>query len=190
MSELTRYSDYLVYLSDVEVIELTPRTALVGHDGWADGQCGNFAESDVILNDYVLIEELRHWDDSGRLDKPRLAEALYELGAEAARHFQRTLGQAALSYRHVIAATHVPPFAEAAWYAGRMSDNNYLPHFSCRATGEAMRLAMQNHPQCDLLALCGHTHGGGETRPLPNLRVLTGEAQYGSPAIQTVFELE
>lgn len=190
VAELAHYSDYLVYLSAADVVKLTPRTALVGHDGWADAQYGNFAESDVILNDYVLIEELRLWNGDGRLDKPRLSKALYELGEEAARHFRRTLADAARTYPHLIAATHVPPFAEAAWYAGRTSDENYLPHFSCRAAGEAMRMVMQDYPQCDLLGLCGHTHGGGEIQPLPNLRVLTGEAAYGAPAIQTVLELD
>jgi hypothetical protein len=31
---------------------------------------------------------------------------------------------------------------------------------------------------------CGHTHSGGECHPLPNLRVLTGAAEYSHPGIQ------
>ena len=88
----------------------------------------------------------------------------------------------------MIGVTHVPPFREATWYAGRTSDDNFLPHFSCGAAGEAMRRVMQENSQADLLVLCGHTHGGGDVQILENLRVLTGEAAYGSPAIQRVFE--
>jgi hypothetical protein len=67
--------------------------------------------------------------------------------------------------------------------------DNWLPHFSCQAAGNAMLRVMQSNPQCSLLVLCGHTHGGGETNPLENLRVLTGPATYGAPAIQQVIEV-
>lgn len=49
---------------------------------------------------------------------------------------------------------------------------------------------MQQHPRSNLTVLCGHTHGGGEVQVLPNLRVLTGEAEYGDPAIQQVLEID
>jgi hypothetical protein len=42
---------------------------------------------------------------------------------------------------------------------------------------------------CRLLVLCGHTQGGGELHVLPNLKVLTGEAEYGNPQIQQILEL-
>ena len=60
----------LIYLSQAGVVELTPRTALVGHDGWADGRLGDLDGSDVILNDFLLIDELRCWKDGHTLDKP------------------------------------------------------------------------------------------------------------------------
>ncbi len=41
-----------------------------------------------------------------------------------------------------------------------------------------------------MTVLCGYTHGGGEARILPNLRVLTGGAEYGRPVIQKVLEWE
>lgn len=196
IARLAAQSEHLVYLTANEVVELTPTTALVGHDGWADSRLGDFQNSNVILNDYVLIEELRKWEGNGLdgqdlvLDKESLAEALEVLGDEAGRHFERTLSEAAEKYADVIAVTHVPPFREAAWYEGRTSDDNYLPHFSCRAVGDAMLRVMKSNPQCNLLVLCGHTHGSGEVQPLNNLKVLTGKAVYESPEVQRVFEIE
>jgi Icc protein len=38
--------------------------------------------------------------------------------------------------------------------------------------------------------LCGHTHGGGEAEIPPKLRVLTGGAKYGNPAIQQMISIE
>jgi hypothetical protein len=41
-----------------------------------------------------------------------------------------------------------------------------------------------------MTVLCGHTHSSGEAQILPNLRVLTGGAVYGKPALQRVLEVE
>ncbi len=49
---------------------------------------------------------------------------------------------------------------------------------------------MAAHLDRQMTVLCGHTHGGGETEVLPNLRVLTGAAVYGEPKVQRVLEVE
>ncbi|MCY2994372.1 MAG: metallophosphoesterase [Planctomycetota bacterium] len=189
VASLAHQREFLTYLTATGVVELSPQTAIVGHDGWADARLGDFEGSDVILNDYVLIEELGKWKGRSYLDKPALREALNVLGDEAARHFEVVLKQAVAQYPSVIAVTHVPPFKEAAWYDGRHSDDNYLPHFACKATGDVMRNIMEANPQSRLLVLCGHTHGSGEVQILENLQVLTGGAEYGHPAIQRIFDI-
>ena len=90
----------------------------------------------------------------------------------------------------MIVATHVPPFREAAWYQGRPSADDYLPFFSCKAVGDVLLDVAQSHPKCDMLVLCGHTHGSGELQVLENLRVVTGAAEYGRPEIQRVIDVE
>ena len=180
----------LVYLSQAGVVELTPSTALVGHDGWADGRLGDLDGSDVILNDFLLIDELKHWRDHLMLDKPALRQALEALGDEAAGYLKNVLAPAAKQYPQVIVATHIPPFREAAWYQGRPSANDYLPFFSCKAVGDVLLEAARSHPRCQFLVLCGHTHGGGEVQVAENLRVVTGPAEYGRPEIQRIVEVE
>jgi len=190
VAQLARQSEFLVYMTATSVVPLSPTTALVGHDGWADARLGDFEKSQVFLNDYVTIEELRKWKDEFALDKPALAELLNVLGDEAARHLERALRQAVTDHSTVIALTHVPPFKEAAWHEGKHSDDDHLPHFACKAVGDVFTTVMQEHPQSRLTVLCGHTHGGGEVQVLPNLRVLTGEAEYGQPMTQHVFEID
>ena len=190
VTRLAEQSEFLVYMTAATVVELSPRTALIGHDGWADARLGDFHSSDVFLNDYVAIKELRKWKGEFGIDKPALEEALQRLGDEAAHHFQDVLQEAAAYHSSVIALTHVPPFKEAAWYDGRHSDDNWLPHFACKATGDALRSVMACQPQSRLLALCGHTHGQGEVQIAENLQVLTGKAEYGHPVVQRVFEIE
>lgn len=65
----------------------------------------------------------------------------------------------------------------------------YLPFFSRKAVGDVLLEVAGSHPKCDLLVLCGQTHGGGEVQVLENLRVLTGPAEYGKPEIQRIIDV-
>jgi 3',5'-cyclic-AMP phosphodiesterase len=166
------------WLNREGVVELTPETGLIGHDGWADGRFGDYAGSDVLLNDFFLIEELAGLEPEARLER------LHALGDEATDHFRTVLPEALGRYRRVIALTHVPPFREACRYRGQISGDDWLPHFACKAVGDALVDVMSAHPDRELLVLCGHTHSSAEARILPNLRVVTGAAEYGRPTIE------
>lgn len=182
--ELAREVASLHYLSDGGIVELTPGVGLVGHDGWGDARFGDFDGSPVMLTDYYCIEEL------AGLSKSRLRKRLNELGDEAARHVRRALRVALERFDHVYLLTHVPPFREACVHEGRPSDDDWAPHFSCKAVGDVLLEAMDRNPLRKLTVLCGHTHGHGSCEMLPNLVVHTGGTEYGEPAIQRVFELE
>jgi len=97
------------------------------------------------------------------------------------------LPQALGEFQHVILATHVPPFREACWHQGKISDGDWLPHFTCQAVGDVLLEVMKENPDRHLTVLCGHTHGGGEAQVLPYLKVLTGAARYGRPALHNVI---
>jgi hypothetical protein len=164
-------------------VSLGASTALVGHDGWGDGRCGDYWGSDVLLNDFRFIEELA-W-----LDRADALARLNALGDEAARYLARWVPAALDTHARVIVVTHVPPFAEAAWHEGAMSDAAWLPYFACGAAGAVLREIMAARPDREMLVLCGHTHGGGTFDALPNLRVITGAAEYGAPRLQGVIEV-
>jgi 3',5'-cyclic-AMP phosphodiesterase len=178
IAALCARSSGIHWLNRENVIELTPETGLIGHDGWADGRFGDFAGSDVLLNDFFLIEELAGLEPDARLER------LQALADEAADHFRSALPEALGRFRRVIALTHVPPFRKACWHQGQISGDAWLPHFACKVVGDALVEVMSAHPDRELLVLCGHTHSSGEARILPNLRVCTGAAEYGRPAIE------
>jgi predicted MPP superfamily phosphohydrolase len=48
----------LRYVSENEVYLLTERSALIGHDGWADGRLGRYDTSNLDMNDFQFIKEL------------------------------------------------------------------------------------------------------------------------------------
>ncbi len=189
VTRLAAQAPNLTYMSATTAVELSPQTAIIGHDGWADARLGDFAGSNVMLNDYRLIEELRGWRREVSHPRESLGPVLQELGNEAARHFELALAKVTGRYEHVIVITHVPPFREATWHQQQISDDNWLPHFSCKAVGDVLLQAAESNPRCQILVLCGHTHGGGEAQILDNLQVLTGEAEYGRPEIQRVLQV-
>ncbi len=183
VESLTRRSRWLRWLTLEGVVELTARTGLMGHDAWADGRLGNGGASQVLLNDYFLIEEL-----AGLSGAERFAR-LNALGDEAAGHVRRWLPEALRLYRNVLFLTHVPPFKSACWHEGQISDDEFLPHFTCKVVGDVLVDVMRAHPERDLTVLCGHTHGQGEAAILPNLHVKTGGAEYGQPRVQALIDV-
>ena len=93
-------------------------------------------------------------------------------------------------FGHVVVVTHVPPFRAACWYRGQVSDDDWLPHFTCQAAGDVLADAMRARPDRRMTVVCGHTHGAGEAQVLPNLRVFTGGAAYGAPAVRRVLTVD
>ena len=174
----------LIYLSRTKLVELTPTTALVGHDGWGDGRYGNYHLSPVRLSDQELIADFQGLDREAVLGKLRA------LGDEAACYLRDRLDEALASYQRVICLTHVPPFKEACWYQGKMGSDDWLPYFAGQAVGEVLLNVSRERPDGHIIVLCGHTHHAGIVQLRPNLRVITGSAEYGDPRIQESFDLE
>jgi len=173
----------LHYLTESDFFPLSDQVGLVGHDGWADGRIGDYESSDVMMNDYQLIKELA---PHSKLERWPILKAL---GDEAAAHIERVLPLALKQYSELYLVTHIPPLREACWHNDQISDDEWAPHFTCQAVGESILSIMRQHPDQQLTVLCGHTHSSGTTQPLPNLTILTGPAQYGSPAITEIFEI-
>jgi len=182
--EISDSFQWLRWLTRQGIVEITNSTCLLGHDSWADGRLGNRSSSQVELNDYYLIEEFAGLSRQERYRK------MADLGDLAAEHFRRWLPLACADYRNILLLTHVPPFREACWHEGSISDDEFLPHFTCKAVGDALRATMLRYPQTDLTVLCGHTHGRGEVDILPNLHIKTGGAEYGQPEIQEMMIVE
>lgn len=184
VSRLCKKSDKLIWLSEEGVIELDENTALIGHDGWCDGNLGNIYGG-VVLNDFHLIQELKPFSRDVRL----LAKRCEELAIRTCKHLEINLTKAVEKYKKTIFITHVPPYEKATWHMGKTSEPAFLPWFSSKITGETISGIMAKYPDRELLVLCGHTHGGGEHQPLPNVKVITGKADYYFPDIQELINL-
>jgi hypothetical protein len=141
VQELCTSHANLVYLTSAGAVSLSARTGLCGHDGWADARLGDYERSLVMMNDYRLIEEL------AGVNKRDRWPMLKAMGDEAARHVEAVLPAALAEHEEVLFLTHVPPLREACWYQGQISNDEWLPHFTCLAVGEATGGAEYGSPQ-------------------------------------------
>jgi len=173
----------VTWLPTAGVCPLTERTALVGVDGWGDGRLGDPAGTPVNLNDFRLIEDLL------APSRAQLVSRVRALGDAEAASLSGVLERACASHESIIVATHVPPFREACWHDGKVSNDEWLPWFTCAAVGEVLRAAAEAHPSHDFTVLCGHTHSGGVAQIVENLVVRTGGADYGAPGVADVIDV-
>lgn len=173
----------LHFLTHEPMAQLAPDIGLIGHDGWADGRYGDFIRSYVMMHDFRLIADL------AGLDKLERWKKLQQLGDEAAAAIRDRLLAALAKYDQVYLLTHVPPLLEACWHEGKISDDQWSPHFTCKAMGDVIMEVMRDHRKQQLTVLCGHTHGSGIAEPLENLVIHTGGAEYGRPGITRVIEI-
>jgi 3',5'-cyclic AMP phosphodiesterase CpdA len=171
------------WLTTAGVVELSPETVLVGHDGWYDARLGAPETTPVELPDFYVIDELKG------LGRRELLARVRSMADRAAAEAEPVLRAAAERSRRVAFATHVPPFREACWHQGAISDDQWLPWFTSKAMGDVLLAVADAHPQTVFAVLCGHTHGEGRALLRPNLEVLTGKARYGAPEVHRVLQL-
>jgi predicted MPP superfamily phosphohydrolase len=187
IQDLCKQNSKLIWLGKPEVIALNEDTILLGHDGWADARYGDFDHSPVSLNDSRLIAELYQ---AFLLNKSALKNEMQKLADADAVILQQTLTNAITAKtKKVIIATHVPPFPECSWHKNRPSDENWLPYFASKATGDVVMSIAKKYPNVYFLVLCGHTHTEITVKICENLEIKAGNAKYYQPAIQTIIPI-
>ena len=169
----------LNWMTDVGVLMLNKRTAIIGHDGWYDGQEGEpgltFSLSEFYMPNGIL--DLVH---AFGLSSHALFDKLRELGTASADHIRAMVPKAMYQgARRIMIITHVPPFLEASYFRGKPSEARAAPFYVNKVLGETLLELADKHPQLNLEVYAGHTHGKREYRPRKNLVVRVGAARYG-----------
>lgn len=184
----TNAENFLFWLPIAGVQMLTDNTVLLGVDGWADGRYGDFQGSPVSVNDSVLIDDLFQKKVIG---KYQLLQKMQELADRDAMKLHDLVLKAIKNYspKQIIILTHVPPYQEACLYKGKITDNNFLPFFAAKATGDVLTNIAKNNENTNFLVLCGHTHAKAYYQQASNLIVKVGKAEYYTPEIQETIAL-
>jgi len=182
-TRLSTRIENLHWLPAAGVVPLSKECALVGHGCWGDGRLGDYWQSRVRLNDFMLIKELKghHGAD--------LLGLLHHLGDEAAAFLRGIMHEALASYEHVFCVTHVPPILEEVWCEEGQADPEFLPFFTCQAAGKVLDSLAESHPANRLTVLSGHTHMAATLPVRPNLELCIGAASYCEPTLQRIFEV-
>ena len=187
MMALTESNEYLFWLPAFKFLQLDMNTLLVGQDGWAYGRLGDYHNSRVALNDSRMIADLFQEKLLGR---SQLLAKMQQLADYDASQLQEQLIQAAIQRpQRIIVLTHIPPFKEACLHEGKISNDDFLPFFSSKATGDVLAQIAQDNPGIEFLGLCGHTHSRAYWRPYVNLTMRAGAAEYGKPEIQDLIDV-
>lgn len=189
MKEVTNFSQHLKYIPVTSYNVLTPKTALVGADGWYDARNGS-SSTRMLLNDFVYIKELaRHSGGhqfvmNGNLkDRNAMVQQIRTVADEDAHHVMEGIKAAARNHKNVVVAVHVPPFTQSHVFEGKPGDAEAAPWFTSKVMGDVLYAAAQAFPKTNFTVLCGHTHGKWDGNIAPNMVCHVAGAEYGSPSV-------
>ena len=92
-----------------------------------------------------------------------------------------------MNARHIILATHIPPWPIASRHKGDIADGNGLPFFCCPSLGrvldEEMKKAELLKRDTKLTIFCGHTHAPFDRVLAKNMRIIVGGSDYKKPVM-------
>ncbi len=168
-------------------VYLNEDVILMGQDAWADGRYGDYVQSNVVLNDCRMINDLLQ---ANHLGKMSLLDKMQSLADEDAKKLAANLSEVLLKHpKKIIILLHVPPFKENCLYEGKISSDDYLPFFSSKVMGDLLLKTAKEHKDVNFWVLCGHVHSESIYRPLSNLFVESGKAEYSNPEVQRIIEI-
>lgn len=185
---------WLAQLNSLPIITANA-ISLIGSDSWADGRYGDYARSDVEMNDSRYISDL-YTPFMNMPKKFKLLSKMQKLADEDAKELEWKLYDNVQNthperdHDLFIVLTHVPPFPEVCKYNRSNSGDEWLPFYSCKATGDVLLKFAKENPDINMLVLCGHTHSAASYQALPNLLVKCGESEYHYPKIQELLEFD
>ena len=169
-------------------VQISKEWSMVGVDGWADARHGTPERQKIQIADWAYINDYNEvgahfaFNLQVRMD---LARKLADVEADL---LSKLLERAVKDSENILVLTHIPPFREATWHAGELSNNDWLPWFSCKATGDVLMRHAEANPGHKFKVLCGHTHSKGRYA-VNNVEVITGASEYGWPRIHEIINL-
>ena len=173
----------LFYLTQESYVQLGKETALIGHDAWSDGRCGDYLASPLDVQDKQYIEDYQGLSKEGSF------KLVKELADQATKHFETHLPRLVKKFEKIVIAIHPPPFREACLYHGEIADDVWGPHFVAKGVGDYLLDLAKEHPKNKFLILCGHAHCGSNSKQLDNLSTITGAVRGEKPKLQKVISL-
>lgn len=186
-------NERLKYMTSSGPVHVTSGTALVGHDGWYDAYHGDALSSNVLMNDWIKIEDFANagvvsrGTYGGLIPKIPTAISIARKAAhEAAQHVRVYADAAAKMKNSVLIMTHVPPWPMAHDPQSMKGSPSAIPWYSSKLMGDAIESVAAENPSVKFNVLCGHTHNGASSNITSNVTCHVGSSEYGSPQFNIV----
>ncbi len=173
----------LNYLSHSDIIEISPGTALIGHDGWYGADWVEPLTSLVFSWDWFFIHDFKKL-----LDNEQRLQKVKDLTVQAAEIIEARLKKAIEKYSTVFLLTHIPPWPDltSGW---KLLDRFWTPYNSSKCISDKIKNVMDQNPNKQLIILSGHTHIERKVKISPNIELRVGGVQTGKTQIQEVFTI-
>lgn len=173
VADLCKSTGNLHHLDGKRVVRLADGIGLLGHRGWPDARAGDGMETEITSPDRWSIK------DFSALDHQQMLQRMRHLGKESAEQLRRLFPLALTRYRHVVVATHAPPFGNVVYHKGKPADSRHLPHFCTLSVGLMLIGILRAFPRRRVSVLAGHSHGACSRKITGNLVVRVGASRKG-----------
>lgn len=162
----------LIWMDEVDILQLNEDTCCIGNMGWYDGRIGDTEYLKYTI-DWFLIEDFRKLSSmSDRIKKFR------EIAEESANKLSIKLEIALQKYKTVYLLSHVPAWKEASGNKGIFSDIFYEPYNTNLILGKKLLDIMEQYKEKQLICLFGHTHYMTTTHISHNIKCHVGHGSY------------
>jgi hypothetical protein len=169
--DLCKKHSNLIWLNDVEKINIGNDTALIGNDGWYDVVNGKPLYLRFTL-DWFLVEDFRKMSSM----EERI-EAWKEMAKQSAIDLISKLEVCIKQgHKNIYMLTHMPPWAAATNNLNTLFDWFWLPYNTNFNLGLAIEDLLKDHQDVNLTVLAGHSHYPKHIKITNNIECRIGEA--------------
>jgi predicted phosphohydrolase len=148
--------------------------AVLGQSGWFDALAAR--SKAMAIGETQRLQGCQY-------DPPDLV--IRKMQTQSKQQAERVANKAREAYqagfRKVVILTHAPPYTLASWHQGARSDLDWVGIMTSLTMGLEIDILVDQHPDLQVVVLCGHTHSAGEYHRGDRIKVLTGPAQYWLP---------
>lgn len=159
----------LIWLSDIDFESLNEEVALIGTDGWYDGNLGN-PEHLKYTFDWRLIEETKNLSSL----KERI-DFFKQLSKTSTEKISKALCLALENHKTIYLITHFPPWREANRDPGTFMEPFWLPYNVNLTLGEELERVMAQFKKRNLKVIAGHTHCAVQIHVSRNIECVVGK---------------
>ncbi len=163
----------LIWLTESDVISLTPEVGLIGAEGWYDARLGNPKYLKATF-DWFLTEDFRKLPNM-----EARVEAFRQLSKKSCDILVDKLEKALeQDYKTIYLLTHFPPWKEATRDEGTFLEPYFLPYNVNLSLGKSIEAVMLTRKKRNVTVLAGHTHTDCWIHVARNIECKVNHAKY------------